>query len=263
MARIAGIDIPREKRVEVALTYIYGIGLPTAQKILVQTNVNADTRVRDLTEDQVNRLRELIDRRFKVEGDLRREVALNIKRPRRSARTGASAIGGTCRFAASGPRPMRASGAARSARSALGARPRSRRGRRADMAERKKAVKQRRREKKNVPVGHVHVQASFNNTIITITDLTGAVVSWGSAGVAGFKGSRKSTPYAAALSAEVAARKAMEHGMRQVEVFVKGPGAGREQAIRSLQSAGLEVSAITDVTPIPHNGCRPPKRRRV
>ena len=96
-----------------------------------------------------------------------------------------------------------------------------------------------------------------------ITDLNGAVVSWGSAGVAGFKGSRKSTPYAAALSAEVAARKAMEHGMRQVEVFVKGPGAGREQAIRSLQSAGLEVSAITDVTPIPHNGCRPPKRRRV
>ena len=108
-----------------------------------------------------------------------------------------------------------------------------------------------------------HVQASFNNTIITITDLHGAVVSWGSAGVAGFKGSRKSTPYAAALSAEGAARKAMEHGMRQVEVFVKGPGAGREQAIRSLQTAGLEVSAITDVTPIPHNGCRPPKRRRV
>jgi small subunit ribosomal protein S11 len=131
------------------------------------------------------------------------------------------------------------------------------------MAERKKAAKTRRREKKNVPMGHVHVQASFNNTIITITDLAGATVSWGSAGVAGFKGSRKSTPYAAGLAADSAARKAMEQGMRQVEVFVKGPGAGREQAIRSLQSAGLEVSAITDVTPIPHNGCRPPKRRRV
>ena len=131
------------------------------------------------------------------------------------------------------------------------------------MAERKKAVKQRRREKKNVPVGHVHVQASFNNTIITITDPAGAVVSWGSAGVAGFKGSRKSTPYAAALSAETAARKAMEHGMRTVEVFVKGPGAGREQAIRSLQAAGLEVGSINDVTPQAHNGCRPPKRRRV
>src|SRR3970282_2550067 len=131
------------------------------------------------------------------------------------------------------------------------------------MAERKRAVKQRRREKKNVPQGHVHVQASFNNTIIPITDPMGSVISWGAAGVAGFKGSRKSTPYAAALSADVAARKAMEHGMRQVEVYVKGPGAGREQAIRSLQAAGLEVTAITDINPTPHNGCRPPKRRRV
>jgi small subunit ribosomal protein S11 len=131
------------------------------------------------------------------------------------------------------------------------------------MAERKRATKTRRRERKNVPVGHAHIQASFNNTIVTITDPSGATVAWGSAGLAGFKGSRKSTPYAAALSADGAARRAMEHGMRQVEVFVKGPGAGREQAIRSLQAAGLEVTAITDVTPIPHNGCRPPKRRRV
>jgi small subunit ribosomal protein S11 len=131
------------------------------------------------------------------------------------------------------------------------------------MAERKRGTKTRRRERKNVPNGHVHIQASFNNTLLTITDLAGNTVSWGSAGVAGFKGSRKSTPYAAAMSADGAARKAMEHGMRQVEVFVKGPGAGREQAIRSLQAAGLEVTAITDVTPIPHNGCRPPKRRRV
>ncbi len=131
------------------------------------------------------------------------------------------------------------------------------------MAERKRVTKTRRRERKNVPMGHVHIQASFNNTIVTITDPSGATVAWGSAGLAGFKGSRKSTPYAAALSADGAARRAMEHGMRQVEVFVKGPGAGREQAIRSLQAAGLEVTAITDVTPIPHNGCRPPKRRRV
>ena len=131
------------------------------------------------------------------------------------------------------------------------------------MADRKRAPKQRRKERKNVPTGHVHVLASFNNTIVTITDPTGGVIAWGSAGVAGFKGSRKSTPYAAALAADGAARRAMEHGMRQVEVFVKGPGAGREQAIRSIQAAGLEVTAITDVTPIPHNGCRPPKRRRV
>jgi small subunit ribosomal protein S11 len=109
----------------------------------------------------------------------------------------------------------------------------------------------------------VHIQSTFNNTIVTITDPTGNTVSWGSSGLVGIKGSRKSTPYAASQTAEGAARRAMEHGMRQVEVFVKGPGAGREQAIRSLQTAGLEVTAITDVTPIPHNGCRPPKRRRV
>jgi small subunit ribosomal protein S11 len=131
------------------------------------------------------------------------------------------------------------------------------------MAERKRAARTRRRERKNVPIGHAHIQATFNNTIVTITDTAGGTIAWGSAGLAGFKGSRKSTPYAAALSADGAARRAMEHGMRQIEVFVKGPGAGREQAIRSLQAAGLEVTAITDVTPIPHNGCRPPKRRRV
>ena len=131
------------------------------------------------------------------------------------------------------------------------------------MAERKRATKARRRERKNVPIGRVHIQASFNNTIITITDPTGGTVAWGSSGLAGFKGSRKSTPYAAAMSADAAARRAMEHGMRQVEVFVKGPGAGREQAIRSLQAAGLGISSIVDVTPIPHNGCRPPKKRRV
>ncbi len=131
------------------------------------------------------------------------------------------------------------------------------------MAERKRATRTKKREKKNVPVGHAHIQATFNNTIVTITDPGGGVLAWGSAGLVGFKGSRKSTPYAAAQTAELAARKAMEHGVKQVEVFVKGPGAGREQAIRSLQAAGLEVTAITDVTPIPHNGCRPPKRRRV
>ncbi|HEX2193449.1 MAG TPA: 30S ribosomal protein S11 [Candidatus Limnocylindria bacterium] len=131
------------------------------------------------------------------------------------------------------------------------------------MAERKRASRAKKRERKNVPVGHAHVQSTFNNTIVTITDTSGNVISWGSAGLVGFKGSRKSTPYAAAQTADGAARRAMEHGMRQIEVFVKGPGAGREQAIRSLQAAGLEVSAITDVTPIPHNGCRPPKRRRV
>ncbi|TAK20075.1 MAG: 30S ribosomal protein S11 [Chloroflexota bacterium] len=127
----------------------------------------------------------------------------------------------------------------------------------------KKAVRGRRRERKSVPRGRAYIQSTFNNTIVTVTDPTGAVLSWSSSGAAGFKGSRKSTPYAAGMAAETAARKAMEHGLRQVEVFVKGPGSGREAAIRSLQAAGLLINSITDVTPIPHNGCRPPKRRRV
>ena len=131
------------------------------------------------------------------------------------------------------------------------------------MAERRRTTRTRRRERKNVPVGKAYIQSSFNNTIVTITDPNGNALSWSSSGAAGFKGSRKSTPYAAGLAADSAARKAMEHGVRQVDVFVKGPGSGREAAIRSLQAAGLNVSAIVDVTPIPHNGCRPPKKRRV
>jgi len=120
-----------------------------------------------------------------------------------------------------------------------------------------------RRERKNVPLAHAHIQSTFNNTIVTITDPQGNVIAWASAGTQGFKGSRKGTPFAAGLAAEAAARKAMEHGVRTVEVYVKGPGPGREAAIRSLQSAGLDISLIKDVTPVPHDGCRPPKRRRV
>src|SRR6188508_1275938 len=126
------------------------------------------------------------------------------------------------------------------------------------------AVKKvRRKERKNVSHGHAHIKSTFNNTIISITDPTGAVIAWASSGQVGFKGSRKSTPFAAQMAAEAAARRAMEHGMRKVDVFVKGPGSGRETAIRSLTAAGLEVGAISDVTPTPHNGVRPPKRRRV
>jgi len=121
----------------------------------------------------------------------------------------------------------------------------------------------KRKERKHVPTGIAHIQSTFNNTVVTISDPQGNVLAWASAGTSGFKGSRKGTPFAAGLAAENAARKAMEHGLRQVEVFVKGPGSGREAAIRSLQAAGLEVNLIKDVTPIPHNGCRPPKRRRV
>ena len=126
-----------------------------------------------------------------------------------------------------------------------------------------KKVVRKRRERKNIEKGAAHIRATFNNTIVTITDVAGNAVSWASAGELGFKGSRKSTPYAAQMASETAAKAAMEHGLKTVEVYVKGPGAGREAAIRALQSAGLEVSMIKDVTPIPHNGCRPPKRRRV
>ena len=125
------------------------------------------------------------------------------------------------------------------------------------------AKKVRRKEKKNIAHGHAHIKSTFNNTIVSITDPTGAVVAWSSSGQVGFKGSRKSTPFAAQLAAEAAARRAMEHGMRKVDVFVKGPGSGRETAIRSLQATGLEVGSIADVTPTPFNGTRPPKRRRV
>lgn len=130
-------------------------------------------------------------------------------------------------------------------------------------AKSKTTATRRRREKKNIERGSAHIQSTFNNTIVTITDMAGNAISWASAGELGFKGSRKSTPYAAQTAAEQAARLAIDHGMKTVEVYVKGPGAGRESAIRALQTAGLNITLIRDVTPIPHNGCRPPKRRRV
>lgn len=127
----------------------------------------------------------------------------------------------------------------------------------------RRATRTKKRERKNIESGVAHIKSTFNNTVVTITDTKGNTISWASAGGVGFKGSRKSTPFAAQMAAENAAKEAMEHGLKEVEVMVKGPGAGREAAIRSLQAAGLEVNMIKDVTPIPHNGCRPPKRRRV
>ena len=127
----------------------------------------------------------------------------------------------------------------------------------------KKKAKTKKRERKSIVVGRAYIQATFNNTIVTLADIEGNVIAWASPGSVGFKGSRKGTPYAAQMAAKSAAQKAMEHGLRQVEVYIKGPGSGREAAIRSLQSSGLFITGIRDVTPIPHNGCRPPKRRRV
>ena len=127
----------------------------------------------------------------------------------------------------------------------------------------KATTRVKRKERKNIDKGVAHIQSTFNNTIVTITDVNGNAISWASSGGMGFRGSRKSTPFAAQIAADTAAKAAMEHGLREIECYVKGPGAGREAAIRALQAAGLEVSMIKDVTPIPHNGCRPPKRRRV
>lgn len=127
----------------------------------------------------------------------------------------------------------------------------------------KKNVRKKRKERKNIEKGQAHIQSTFNNTLVTLTDMAGNALSWSSAGSLGFRGSRKSTPFAAQSAAETAAKAAMEHGLKTVEVYVKGPGSGREAAIRALQTAGLDVTSIKDITPIPHNGCRPPKRRRV
>ena len=230
MARIAGIDLPKDKRIEIGLTYIYGIGRKTAKDIIAETGINPDTRVKDLTEAEENKLREAIDRNCIVEGDLRRQTALDIKR-------------------------LTEIGCYRGLRHRKGLPVRGQRS--------KTNARTRKGPKKNIERGQVHIRSSFNNTMVTVTDSQGNAISWASSGGQGFRGSKKSTPFAAQTAAEVAARAAMEHGLKTVEVFVKGPGQGREAAIRALQAVGLEVTMIKDVTPIPHNGCRPPKRRRV
>ena len=261
MARIAGVNIPVQKRVEIGLTYIYGIGRSTAQKILAETKIDPNTLVKDLTEDEVVRLREAVEQR-EVEGDLRRERSQDVKRlmeigayrglrhrrglPVRGQRTKTNARG------RKGPRRMSVAGKRKAYE-------------RRQMAAAKKPAKgrSRRRVKKNVTYGQAHIKTSFNNTIVTLTDTDGNVIAWESAGSAGFKGSRKSTPFAAQVTADAAAKKGMEHGLEKVEVFAKGAGSGRETAIRSLQAAGLDVTTVKDVSPQAHNGCRPKKRRRV
>ena len=260
MARIAGVDLPNEKRVEIGLTYIFGIGLTTSKEILKATNIDPDTRVKDLTEDDIAKLREYIDHNLEVEGDRRRAIAFDIKR--------LIEIGSYRGTRHRKGLPVRGQRSKTNARTRKGPKKtianKKKYGRKDIMATKTKATAtRRRREKKNIERGAAHIQSTFNNTIVTITDAQGNALSWASAGELGFRGSRKSTPFAAQSAAETAAKAAMEHGLKTVEVYVKGPGAGREAAIRALQSAGLEVSMIKDVTPIPHNGCRPPMRRRV
>ncbi len=226
MARIAGVDLPREKRIEIGLTYVYGIGRSTADQILAGTGINPDIRVKDLSAEDEAKIREYIDKNdIIVEGDLRRNVALDIKRLTEiQCYRGVRHRKGL---------PCRGQRTKTNARTCKG------------------------------PKRAAHIQSTFNNTIVTITDTQGNTISWASTGALNFRGSRKSTPFAAQSAAEVAAKAAMEHGMKTVEVYVKGPGSGRESAIRALQATGLEVTMIRDVTPIPHNGCRPPKRRRI
>src|SRR5712691_8470169 len=227
MARIAGVDLPREKKILYALPYIFGIGPSNARKILAETGVNADARVRDLRDAEVARLRQVIERDYKVEGALRTEVAMNIKR-------------------------LMDIGTYRGSRHRKG------------LPVRGQRTHTNARTKKVVEAeGMAHITATFNNTLITITDMQGNALTWGSSGKAGFQGSKKSTPFAATVAAEQAAREAMNLGVRRVHVRVQGPGSGRESAIQALATAGLQIRSIRDVTPIPHNGCRPPKKRRV
>ena len=197
-----------------------------------------------MTDDEVKKISDVIDASQTVEGDLRREIALNIKRLQE--------IGCYRGIRHRRGLPVRGQNTKNNAR--------TRKGPKRTVANKKVTKK---RVKKNVEHGQAHIQASFNNTIVTLTDAEGNALSWASAGGLGFRGSKKSTPYAAQMAAETATKAALVHGLKTVDVMVKGPGSGREAAIRALATCGLEVTSIKDVTPVPHNGCRPPKRRRV
>ena len=238
--RIVGVDLPQNKRGEIALTYVYGIGRSSSAKILDKAGVDRDVKVKDWTDDQAAKIREIIGAEYKVEGDLRSEVQLNIKRLMdigcyRGVR---HRIG----------LPVRGQSTKNNARTRKG---------------RKKTVAAKKRNVKVDANGQLHVHSSFNNIIVSLANSEGQIISWSSAGKMGFRGSKKNTPYAAQMAAQDCAKVAFDLGLRKVKAYVKGPGNGRESAIRTVHGAGIEVTEIIDVTPLPHNGCRPPKRRRV
>ena len=238
--RIVGVDLPQNKRGEIALTYVYGIGRSSSAKILDKAGVDRDVKVKDWTDDQAAKIREIIGAEYKVEGDLRSEVQLNIKRLMdigcyRGVR---HRIG----------LPVRGQSTKNNARTRKG---------------RKKTVAAKKRNVKVDANGQLHVHSSFNNIIVSLANSEGQIISWSSAGKMGFRGSKKNTPYAAQMAAQDCAKIAYDLGLRKVKAYVKGPGNGRESAIRTIHGAGIEVTEIIDVTPLPHNGCRPPKRRRV
>ena len=238
--RIAGVDLPQNKRGEIGLTYIYGIGRSSANKILAEAGIDKDIKVKDWTDDQASKIRDIIGAEFKVEGDLRSEVQLNIKR--------LMDIGCYRGIRHRIGLPLRGQSTKNNARTRKG---------------KKKTAATKKRVVKIDGTGQAHVYSSFNNIIVTITNAEGQVISWSSAGKMGFRGSKKNTPYAAQMAAQDCAKVAYDLGLRKVKAYVKGPGNGRESAIRTIHGAGIEVTEIVDVTPLPHNGCRPPKRRRV
>ena len=248
MARIAGVDLPRNKRVEIGLTYIYGIGRSLSNEILRKAGVNHDTRVKDLTDSEDEH--QAHDRYWMLSG------AASPPQSARARSTYADERSHQAWPQEDGAWPRAATWNEEKVTYVYAG---------GVMAQDRQTGQRRggRKVKKNVPRGQAHVHATFNNTIVTVTDTQGNVINWASGGTVGFRGSRKSTPFAAGQAARRAARDAMDNGMIEVDVYIKGPGPGREAAIRSIQAAGLKVRSITDVTPFPHNGCRPPKKRRM
>ena len=253
------MNLPNQKRLEIGLTYIYGIGPPTAREICAALGLSPDEKIRDLTDEEVTKLQRYIDENLPGRGrppprapagDQAADRDRLVPRPAPPARpAGERPADEDERAHAQGPEEDR--------------RPREEGEVTWRLLVERARGRTRRRVKKNIAIGQAHIKTSFNNTIVSLTDKDGDVIVWESAGSAGFKGSRKSTPFAAQVTADAAARKGMEHGLQKVEVFVKGPGSGRETAIRSLQAAGLEILGVRDVTPQAHNGVRQKKRRRV
>ena len=233
MARIAGINIPDHKHAVIALTSIYGVGKTRSKAILAAAGIAEDVKISELSEGQIDTLRDEVAK-FVVEGDLRREISMSIKR--------LMDLGCYRGLRHRRGLPVRGQRTKTNARTRKGP---------------------RKRVRKQVSDGVAHIHASFNNTIVTITDRQGNALGWATAGGSGFRGSRKSTPFAAQVAAERCADAVKEYGIKNLEVMVKGPGPGRESTIRALNAAGFRITNITDVTPIPHNGCRPPKKRRV
>ena len=275
MARIAGVNIPQNKIVQVGLTYIFGIGDKFSKQICKDLDIAKPTRVNQLTDDQILKIREYIDKHFSVEGDLRRDNSISIKRlidlacyrgsrhkkklPVRGQRTRCNARtrkGKAIAIAGKKLTPLKKWFMAKKEIE-------NKKDSKEQKIVKKSSYSKKKKIKRNIPSGIAYVQSTFNNTIVSIADTQGNIISWSSAGQKGFKGSRKSTPYAAQIAADTAATKALEYGMKTLTVEIKGPGSGRETALRALQARGFKILSIKDTTPMPHNGTRPPKKRRV